>query len=253
MTDGPIILEINQRVAKITLNDPAHRNALSEAMFDGLEAALTEIEATPSVSVLLINGEGRVFCSGFDLGAAVENPSVMGDFIRRLGSALIRIRSLPAVCVAAVQGAAIAGGCALACSADLVVTHTEARFGYPVLRLGISPAVSLPLLQNKVGPGLARSMMLGGKVIDGSEATRSGLASHLVDNPDDVAAKAETLVQQLAQKPANALVTTKQWLNEIDGSSYDEALLAIVADTGPLATEPEAIEMMRTIWNRRKA
>ena len=69
MAEAPTILNINKNVATITLNDPAHRNALSRSMFDGLEDAISKIEATPSVSVLLLNGAGTIFCSGFDLGA----------------------------------------------------------------------------------------------------------------------------------------------------------------------------------------
>lgn len=250
MADVPVILQIEKNVATITLEDPAHRNALSTAMFDGLETAISEVESTSTISVLLLNGSGKVFCSGFDLAAAVDQPPIMVEFIQRLGSILIRLRSLPAVCVAAVQGAAIAGGCALACSADLVITHPEARFGYPVLRLGISPAVSLPMLQNKVGPGLARSMMIGGKVITGSEAHRAGLASLLASDLEDVATTAAEKVAELAAKPPHALAITKQWLNELDGSSCDESMRSIVEHTAPLAQESEAIELTRAIWNR---
>ena len=250
MAETPTILNINKNVATITLNDPAHRNALSRSMFDGLEAAISQIEATPSVSVLLINGAGTVFCSGFDLGAAVQQPSLMVEFLNRLGSLLTRVRSLPAICVVAVQGAAIAGGCALACSADLVITHPEARFGYPVLRLGISPAVSLPMLQNKVGAGMARSMMIGGKSIDGTIAMQAGLASHLAADSDGVAIEAAKRVSELAAKPPHALIITKQWLNELDGSADEKPLRSIVEHTAPLAEDPEAIEMMRIVWNR---
>ena len=106
-------IAVHQQIAEITLNDPSKRNALGLKMFDELDAAIASLASNMEVHVALLRGEGSVFCAGFDLAAAAGDPSQMAEFIMRLSEMNRRLRRLPHVVVAAVQGAAIAGGCAI--------------------------------------------------------------------------------------------------------------------------------------------
>ena len=115
--------------------------------------ALHDVANDHSIHIVLLRGEGRAFCAGFDLPAALEQPDLMEQFIERLSGTLRAVRRLPHVVVAAVQGGAIAGGCALVTACDFVMASPDAKFGYPVHRLGISPAVTIPTLQQTMGPG----------------------------------------------------------------------------------------------------
>src|SRR5262245_19545699 len=214
------IVELAARgaIGVVTLNDPARRNALGLAMFHALESALDRLSADDSLQVVLLRGEGPAFCSGFDLDAAAADPSPMAHFIERLSGILNHLRRMPQVVVAAVQGAAIAGGCALLSGCDFVVVSAKAELGYPVHRIGVSPAVTISTLMQAVGPGATRSLLMGGEIIDGLLAHRIGLATHLAPTDQAVHAQAEQLCQSLAQKGQEALHATKAWASELDQS-----------------------------------
>ena len=233
-------LEIDGHVATVALNDPEHRNALGTAMFDALEETLVAVERADGVHVVLLHGRGRVFCAGFDLKAAARDPALMGRFIKRLSLILRDLRRLPQVVVGAVQGAAIAGGCAIVSACDLVVVSATARLGYPVHGLGVSPAVSIATLQQSIGPGPARALLVGGELIDGRAAFRLGLASHLCDDDAGVRGHAAGLCGVIAGHGPHALRTTKAWLNELDGSLDDRRFEPPAQDTARLADTPEA-------------
>ncbi len=208
-------------VGVIALNDPAKRNAMTLAMFDGLDAAVREIAANEAIHVVLIRGEGSVFCAGFDLAAAMEDAALMEQFIVRLSKFNRAVRRMPQVVTAAVQGAAIAGGCALLSACDFVVAARDAMLGYPVHRIGVSPAVTIPTLSQAIGGGAARSLLMSGELITALEGHRLGLITHLSDSAETVLADAMAHCTRLAAKGPHALRVTKAWLNELDGSLDD--------------------------------
>lgn len=241
-------VELFPRVATITLNDPDRRNALSEAMFTALESGLAAAAGHEPSSVLRLRGAGSAFCAGFDLAACVDAPAVLADFIRRLSGLLRTIRRMRHVVVAEVRGSALAGGCALLSACDFVCVATDARLGYPVHRIGISPAVSLPTLRCGAG-GAARSILLSGDLVDGPTARSLGLATHVSDDPS---VDADRLCASLAEKGPHALAATKRWLNELDGSDRDEAFDATSEGTALLSTGEESQRLLREFWGARR-
>ena len=242
---------IDGRIATVTLDDPGRRNALGLAMFDALDEALRDLADRGDVRVVLLRGSGRSFCAGFDLAAAVEDPPLMGRFIDRLSVLLRTLRRLPPVVVASVQGAAVAGGCAILSACDLVVVARSAKIGYPVHRLGISPAVTIATLQQALPAGAARSLLLGGELIDGVEAHRIGLVSHLSRDDQTVELDATALCTTIGGHGPEALRVTKAWLNELDGSGDDEAFARPAAATADLARGDEAAAALRAFWESR--
>ncbi len=206
-------------VGTIALARPEVRNALTPGMLTDLAAAVKDLGGR--CRCVLVEGEGSVFCAGFDLSLcrASADGAEMRELLSGLDGAVRAMRACPTPVVLACQGAAIAGGCALVAGADFAVADRGARLGYPVVLLGISPAVSAATLCPRVGPGPARVRMLDPGLISGEEAARIGLVSDLVETRGEVGGAARRLAEGLAAKPAGALAATKRWLGELDGTS----------------------------------
>lgn len=241
----------NGRVTALMLNRPGRRNALTPG---GLSQLADAARAAGDTSrVVLLAGEGKVFCAGFDLTLCRESPdgAVMRELLRALSHAVRTLRNLPIPVVAAAHGAAIAGGCALLGGADIVVTDMHAKLGYPVLRLGVSPAVSAPFLMPAVGSGPARELMLNPAFITGSDAHKMGLAHELVPEPDDVTARARQIASELADKPAVGLAATKRLLNQLDRTDSEEIAREALGVSLALTGGDEERRLLPAVWARR--
>jgi enoyl-CoA hydratase/carnithine racemase len=229
----------------IRLDRADKRNALTPGMLTSLCAA---VDQAMSAKAIVLSGAGEVFCAGFDLTLCREDDAVLGDLLTGLSRAVHAIRAAPCPVIASAHGAAIAGGCALIAAADIVVTNAQAKLGYPVVRLGISPAVNAPILRAPVGDGPARTRMLDPGLIDGREALRIGLAHYCVDTVAECEALAMKLAQELEAKPPHALVYTKRWLGQLDGTldqiQLDEALQRSMALVGT----SEQHERLAALW-----
>jgi methylglutaconyl-CoA hydratase len=234
-------------VLRVTLQDAKKRNALGVEMFDAIDGALQSLDG--QTRCVLLAGEGPVFCAGFDMRACVDNIEVLEIYILRLSKLIRTLRRVSVPVVVAAHGAAIAGGCAVLTGCDFVVGSKEAKYGYPVHQIGISPAVTIPTLFQKVGEGRARSLSLGGEIIYGSDAYAIGLLSHLEETDTQAIAIASALAMELSKKPPIALQATKRWLNELDGSLDDERFdLPAIQSSSSLGEETE--RMLRQLWKK---
>lgn len=226
---GLATLTVSERLGTLTLRRPEQRNALSTGLLDALHARLDELEVRDDVSVLVLTGEGRSFCAGMDLrqvlraadGSEWAGPGLLASLARFT----LRLRGLPMVVVASVNGAAIGGGCGLACVADISISHAEAKIGFPEVDLGLCPAVVAPWVVRKLGPGRARRVLLSGGLMNGQEAHALGLIDHLVPSRDELASATSALAVRLASGGAAALRATKQLLNRLDGSEDERVVL----------------------------
>ncbi|MFO0827560.1 MAG: enoyl-CoA hydratase/isomerase family protein [Phycisphaerales bacterium] len=246
-----VVVDFAAPVATITLNDPDRRNALSGDMFTCLEAAIDGVAHHENSVALRLRGAGSAFCAGFDLGACVERPGTLALFIRRLSIVNRKLRRLRQVVVAEVQGAALAGGCAMLSACDFVCVASDAQLGYPVHRIGVSPAVSLPTLMQAVG-GAARALTLSGDLVDGRRALAIGLATHCSDDAESLPALVERLCSRLATKGPKALAATKAWLNELDGSNLNDPFQRTMEGSADLCDGDECVRMLRAFWESRK-
>jgi methylglutaconyl-CoA hydratase len=234
-------------VLRVTLQDAKKRNALGVEMFDAIDGALQSLDG--QTRCVLLAGEGPVFCAGFDMRACVDNIEVLEIYILRLSKLIRTLRRVSVPVVVAAHGAAIAGGCAVLTGCDFVVGSKEAKYGYPVHQIGISPAVTIPTLFQKVGEGRARSLSLSGEIIYGSDAYAIGLLSHLEETDTQAIAIASALAMELSKKPPIALQATKRWLNELDGSLDDERFdLPAIQSSSSLGEETE--RMLRQLWEK---
>ena len=172
-------------VVRLTLQRPEARNALTPEMVQGIPQLLEELCALPAEEcrVVVLQGEGRVFCAGADLKAMRESGQTSEEDnrrdARRFATLFRSVASFPAPVIAAVQGAALGGGFGLAVCADHVVAEEAARFGTPEARLGLVPAVISPYVVRRLGPGRAGPFLLGGAVATGLAALTGGIVHEL--------------------------------------------------------------------------
>lgn len=202
-------------IFEIVLSRPEKRNALTPELLTDLRSAIAAI--SKEAGALLLSGDGAVFCAGFDLSLCKDSPdgAVMRALLNGLHACIGALAALDIPVVIAAHGAAIAGGCALLGGGDVIVTNADAKLGYPVARLGVSPAVSAPFLRNLVGDGATRARELENGLIDGRAAAACGLAHECLDRTEEVRERAVAIARSLAAKPRGAMAATKQWLRTI--------------------------------------
>ncbi|MEM7622493.1 MAG: enoyl-CoA hydratase/isomerase family protein, partial [Planctomycetota bacterium] len=227
-----IRVEDNAAVRTITLDRPDKRNALTAQMLADLAAAF---ETEDSVCAVACIGSGKSFCSGFDLKShpPTDDHTTLCAQLDGLSRAIVTMRACPAPIVMGVHGAAVAGGAALLGGADVVVCAPNAKIGYPVVRLGISPAVSAPFLTGAVG-GRARGVTLDATLIDGVRAHELGLVHELADDP---IARAVELARSIADKPGEGAVRTKRWMHDVEGLTDAAVRAGLDASLGSLGSD----------------
>lgn len=174
-----ITYQVQDRVARITLNRPDKRNALNPEVVRALKTALTNAEADTNVKVVLLDAAGDAFCAGADLdhlqklqqNSFTENKADSQE-LRLLFQ---QVHELKKVVVAQVQGPALAGGCGLATVCDFVFASEKATFGYTEVKIGFIPAIVMVFLVKKIGDQRARALLLGGQPVTAAEAQALGL------------------------------------------------------------------------------
>ncbi len=219
----------------VSFNRPDKRNAMTPEMLAALERSIAPDSA--ECSALVLAGKGQVFCGGFDLRMCLDEPGTLRHLLIALSDRIRRLKEQEFPVVIAAHGAAIAGGCALLGGADYVVTNDDAKLGYPVVKLGVSPAVSAPFLRKLVGDGRARRQLLDTDLISGRDAARIGLASESVPDAAGVLPRAIEVARTMAAKPGSAFRVTKRWLDEIDD---DPSMSGVLFGPSGMAEQAEA-------------
>lgn len=207
-----------------TLNDPASRNALTDAMVDALLNACTRAHNEGALRGVVLRGAGGHFCAGGSLGGFARTigqpldagtPDPLVPLNRRFGALLQALCALPQWLVIAVEGAAMGGGLGLACCGDLVLADAGAQFGAPEVTLGLVPAQIAPFVVRRLGPAAARRWLLSGTRSGAAAAQQAGLVDEVVDGAMDDAVQAA--VQRLASTAPRAIAATKHLLAHVDG------------------------------------
>jgi methylglutaconyl-CoA hydratase len=226
---------------------PDKKNALTPGMIRSLTS---ELSTAHSARAIVISGTGPVFCSGFDLSACRDDvtSAVLAELLTLLAGACTMVRRAICPVIVSAHGAALAGGCALAAAADFMFTHADAKLGYPVVKLGISPAVSAPMLMLSAGPA-ARALLLDSGLISGTRALELGFAHRCEADAPACEAAAIAFAHHLAAKAPHALAHTKRWLNTIDGSLNDSGTRALEASLSRVGTGEER-ELLGAVWRK---
>lgn len=233
----------------LSLNRPDKRNAMTPEMFSHLRAAIADARRQ-NAPALLLTGAGPVFCGGFDLRLCLDSPDTLHTLLVELAATIADLRALDTPVLIAAHGGAIAGACALLGAADIVITNHDAKIGYPVVKLGISPAISAPTLAHMIGDARARERLLDTEVISGREAARIGLATESLPSPDDVLPRAIDLARQLMAKPTTGFAATKQWLRELESAADADSPARALAASLSIVNHPEERDRLAQIFQR---
>src|SRR5688572_3332190 len=229
MPDEPVLLTVRTPWGvRLTLNRPAKLNALNGELVNALVAALDEAEADDGVRVIVLEGAGRAFSSGYDLTEEAEGtiggPVAWRDLLAADVAATLRFLDSPKPVIAQVHGYALAGGLELAMACDLVVAAEATMLGEPEIRYGSAPVTLLmPFL---IGQKRTRELLLTGDLIDAAEAERIGLVNRVVP-ADGLAAEVDRLADRLARTPPEVMGPTKRMLNRaMDAAGFRLAVEA---------------------------
>jgi len=225
--------ETNQRIARITLNRPDKKNALSPAMVQSLLESVQKAMDDPEVRVLVLDARGDVFSAGADL-EALQSMQSWGEEEQRQDSlklaALYRLLyEGPKPVVGQVQGHALAGGCGLVSVCDWVFAVPEAHFAYTEAAIGFVPAMVSVFLVRKLGEGHARPLLLHAARVDAPEALRIGLIYKIVERESLQNTVNEFALKLIELNSGNSLALTKRLLAKNGGASLDEAMAHAVA------------------------
>ncbi len=245
-------LDVDGPVATLTMNRPDARNAMSLPLLDALHAGLDGLPASGAEGphVLVLTGAGKSFCAGMDLKSVLGEEAAPPKLLHSIARLTTRLRTLPMVVLGKVNGAAIGGGCGLACACDVVLSHADAKLGFPEVDLGVCPAVVTPVLVRKIGAGRARATLLRGGLMSGAAAHEAGIVDELAEDRDGLDALCDAVTQHLAAGGRQAIAATKQLLTQLDGSG-DAVLAAKGADlSASVLATPEARQRLASAFGR---
>lgn len=228
--DGPIWT--------ITLHRPERRNAMTPEMQLELIGALEET-ASSGCRILVLAGSGDAFCSGLDLSAlkAVADRSAAEHRANaeRIVRLFLALYELPMPTVAAVHGAAIAGGAGLAFICDFTLATPAAKFGFTEVRIGFVPALVSAFIALQVGDKRSRDLLLTGRIFDAEEAHRMGLVNEVVA-PEELAPRVRSLAHVLIANSPQSLKATKQ-LMAAQNRAWLDAAIAQALEANALSRE----------------
>ena len=248
-TDGPFLI--------LTLNEPDRANPLSPEMASALTLALEDAGADSAVRAVILTGAGKHFSAGADL-AALEQIAEGGDAeanladSRRLEKLFAVLLAHPKLTVAAVHGAAIAGGCGLATACDFVVAEPSSKFCYTEVKIGFIPALVSTFLTRRVPGHRARRLMLDPEMLDGRQAFDLGLVDDLSDDGEALD-RAKALALSICRKASpSALTATKALMNQTIGMDWREALCAAAEANAEQRIDPQCRRGVRSFLETKK-
>ncbi len=258
MSYNTITLSYENRVALLTLNRPDKRNAISFELVDEVLAALAEVEKSDAL-VLVLTGAGKAFSGGLDLEnlkALIGRSQEQNVKDTRTMAKLFRtIYDFPKPTVAAVNGAAIAGGTGLATLCDITIASTEAKFGYTEVRIGFLPAIVSAFLIRQIGEKQARDLLLTGRIFDAQEAYRIGLINEVVE-PDRLMPRVKEIVGVLLENSPISVIATKKLINSFGTAELDEQIeLGVIANAQSRTTKDfhegvtAFLEKRKPVWS----
>jgi methylglutaconyl-CoA hydratase len=249
-----IQLAFETSTATITLNRPEKRNAVSFQLVDELLAALDEVEKSTALAMIL-TGAGKAFCAGMDLD---ELKSLLGKTHEEnvkdsahMAAMFRRLYDFPKPTIAAVNGAAIAGGTGLATMCDFTLSVKEAKFGFTEVRIGFVPAIVSSILVWQVGHKIARDLLLTGRLFDAVEAHRYGLVNEIVP-AEHLQARARELAAQLLENSPSSVSVTKRLINGFIAVQLDQQISEAIEDNARIRTTADFREGVSSFLEKRK-
>jgi methylglutaconyl-CoA hydratase len=250
-------VEIQDGVARVTLDRPEVRNAFDDALIGALTEAFLQLGSDRAVRAVLLAGNGPAFCAGADLNwmkrmAGYGYHENLAD-ARALATMLATLERMPKPTIARVHGPVFAGGTGLVAACDIAVGTPEAKFCFSEAKLGLSPATISPYVMRAIGERMARRYFLTAEVFDAEEAYRIGMLSALVA-PGELDASIETIVKNLLAGGPEAHAKIKDLIRTVTHRPLDDALGAETAKRiAEIRVSPEGKEGIASFLEKRKA
>jgi len=253
VSEAPVLVDVADGVARVTLNRPAVRNALNLAMLTGLDAALRRLEDDPAARAIVLRGAGdRAFCAGADLKGVGERGTTLQarESFGGLARILEYMSRMRTPIIAQVRGYALAGGCGLAAGCDVVVAADDAVFGLPEIKVGLLPLIVMAPILRAVGRKRAMLMILSGEPVSAREAYEMGLVSRLVP-PGDLESAVSALATTLAGYSPTALGLAKEAASMVPDMEYGAALRYLREMITLVALSDDAREGIAAFFEKR--
>jgi methylglutaconyl-CoA hydratase len=218
----PVILVETQspQITVITLNRPERRNALTLELLTDLCAAINAASQQPEQRILILRGAGAAFCTGLDLKEAADQNKAHAT-AEMVANTLISISQTRLVTIAAVHGAAVAGGAGIMSACDLVVAAEKTKIGYPEVRRGLVAGLVMTFLRRQVGERNMRELLYTAELIDAAGAKEIGLVNRVVA-PEEVMNEVQKFAVSVLQGAPGALAQTKRLVEDLWWHSVKE-------------------------------
>ena len=254
-----VTVDIDEHIARVTLNRPDKHNAVDYAMFEAIVETGESLAANHTVRAVILSGAGEHFCAGIDVSvftAVDAKPPDPADLQARAGSnanlyqsAALIWRQVPVPVIAAVRGVAFGAGLQIALGADLRIATANSRWSIMEIKWGIVPDMGITVTgRHLIAPDRLKRLACTGQIIDGTEACRLGLVTELHDHPQELAA---SLAAEMASRSPDAMRALKELFNESWNDSIDGALRREALLQGQLIGSPNQIEAVMANLHKR--
>jgi methylglutaconyl-CoA hydratase len=248
----PVVLIEKQspQITVVTLNRPERRNSLTIELLNELVASIKVASDQADERVLILRGAGAAFCTGLDLKEAADRKKAHMT-AELVAKALTTLAETRLVTIAAVHGAAVAGGAGIMSACDFVVAAEKTKIGYPEVRRGLVAGLVMTFLRRQIGERNMRELVLGGELIDAERAREIGLVNRVVA-PDQLMIEAQKFADSVLQGAPNALTQTKRLIEELWSTSVKEDVDLALKHHMRARESAEAREGIAAFNERRK-
>lgn len=249
-----LLTSLTGGVARLTLNRPDVRNALSRTLITELAAALAACEADPAARVIVLSGAGdAAFCAGADLKGIGDPGTTLQarESFSGLARILESITTMRTPVIAQVHGFALAGGCGLAAGCDLVIASEDARFGLPEITIGLLPLIVMAPILRAAGRKRGLLMILSGEPVTARAALEMGLVSRVVPR-EDLERETTALAERLARFSPTAMGIAKEASYTIEDLEYAKALRYLRELTTLVGLSDDAKEGIAAFFDKRE-
>lgn len=211
----PVVLIEKQtpQITVVTLNRPERRNALTIELMRELVAGIESSAADEGQRVLILRGAGKAFCTGLDLNEVAEKQTAHAS-ADAVAKTLITLSETRLITIAAVHGAAVAGGAGIMSACDFVLAAERTKFGYPEAKRGLVAGIVMTFLRRQLRERDLRELLFTGELIEADRAREMGLVNKVV-SPDELESEAQKLAASILQNAPGALAQTKRLIGEL--------------------------------------
>lgn len=247
---------LEKGVFTIELARPEVRNAFNDQLILDLKNTFEQVAKDEKTRVVVIKGQGPVFCAGGDLKWMQQSVNLTDarnyEDTRILARMFAALNSCPKPVVGLVHGAVIGGGVGLASICDYVIASRETMFSLAEVRLGIIPACIGPFVLAKIGESHARAYFMSAERFSAERAQAIGLVHEVVDSPEALTGACERITKNLLQCGPNAMAAAKALVREIKARSFEDSLEYVARTLAELRVTPEGQEGLKAFLEKRK-